>query len=123
MPIRSVKHPAAKPRRGEGTTQLRAGSGNVFADLGFKNPELEQAKADLVIILDSRIKELDLSQVEAGKRIGLAQPKLSTLLRGHWQSYSLDRLTAFLNRLGISVEIRTRVAGKQGAARLSVVSG
>ncbi len=99
---------------------FQTSSGNVFADLGFKNPEQELAKSDLVTILDRRIKELDLTQVEAGKRIGLAQPKLSTLLRGRWQSYSLDRLTTFLNRVGVTVEIATRIEPNDQRGRMNV---
>jgi predicted XRE-type DNA-binding protein len=124
MSTRTTKAAARKtlraPRVAEKAT-FQASSGNVFADLGFRNAELELAKADLVAILDRRIKELDLTQIAAGKRIGLAQPKLSTLLRGHWQSYSLDRLTSFLNKVGVSVEITTRVESKAQCGRLRVV--
>jgi len=82
-----------------------AGSDNPFADLGFANPELELAKSRLVMEMARVIDERDLSQARAGEIIGLPQPKLSQLLNGHWKSYSVDRLTRYLNKLGVTVRI------------------
>jgi len=81
------------------------GSDNPFADLGFANPELELAKSKLVMEMAKVIDARDLSQAQAGVIIGLPQPKLSQLLGGHWKSYSVDRLTRYLNKLGVTVRI------------------
>jgi predicted XRE-type DNA-binding protein len=81
------------------------GSDNPFADLGFANPELELAKSRLVMEMARVIDARDLSQARAGEIIGLPQPKLSQLLNGHWKSYSVDRLTRYLNKLGVTVRI------------------
>ena len=81
------------------------GSDNPFADLGFANPELELAKSRLVMEMARVIDARDLSQTRAGEIIGLPQPKLSQLLNGHWKSYSVDRLTRYLNKLGVTVRI------------------
>jgi predicted XRE-type DNA-binding protein len=93
------------------------GSDNPFADMGFANPELELAKSRLVMEIGRVIEERGLSQVEAGRIIGLAQPKLSQLLNGHWKSYSVDRLTRYLNKLGVTVRVsleRNRTTWKEG---------
>ena len=93
------------------------GSDNPFADMGFANPELELAKSRLVMEIGRVIEERGLSQVEAGRIIGLAQPKLSQLLNGHWKSYSVDRLTRYLNKLGVTVHVsleRNRTTWKEG---------
>lgn len=93
------------------------GSKNPFADLGFGNPELELAKSKLVMEMAKVIDERDLSQARAGEIIGLPQPKLSQLLNGHWKSYSVDRLTRYLNKLGVTVRItleRNRKTWKEG---------
>jgi len=82
------------------------GSDNPFADLGFANPELELAKSKLVMEIGRVIEERELSQSQAGRIIGLPQPKLSQLLHGHWKSYSVDRLTRYLNKLGVTVRVR-----------------
>ena len=78
------------------------GSRNPFADLGFENPELELAKSMLVMEMAKVINERQL-QMTAAEIVGLPRPKLSQLLNGHWTSYSLDRLTRYLNKLGVAV--------------------
>jgi hypothetical protein len=45
-----------------------------------------------------------------GKAYGLDQPKVSALVRGKVDGYSLDRLFRFLNALGQDIEINVRVA-------------
>lgn len=92
-------------------TNVTAGGGNVFADLRFPNPELELAKARIVQTIAEEIARRGLSQRAAGDIIGLPQPKLSTLLRGHWASYSLDRLVRFATLLGLDVTVRIERAG------------
>lgn len=90
------------------------GSFNVFADLGFKNPDLELAKAVLVQQLRKSITARKLNQARAAALLGLDQPKVSALLRGQTGGYSLDRLFKFLTKLGQRVEIHIRTP-KRGA--------
>jgi predicted XRE-type DNA-binding protein len=103
------KRPVAKKTRvGSRSSKISIvteGSDNPFADLGFANPELELAKSKLVMEMARVIDTRDLSQARAGEIIGLPQPKLSQLLSGHWKSYSVDRLTRYLNKLGVTVRI------------------
>jgi len=106
-----------KRRRAGDEVVFSEGSVNPFADLGFANPELELAKSRLVMEIGRVIEERALSQVQAGQIIGLAQPKLSQLLNGHWKSYSVDRLTRYLNKLGVTVRVsfeRNRTTWKEG---------
>lgn len=105
-------------------TSVTAGSGNVFADLGFANPELELAKARIVQTISDEIARRGLTQRAAGEVIGLPQPKLSTLLRGQWSSYSLDRLIRFTTLLGLDVSVRIeRAESPDGGAGHLVVAG
>lgn len=83
-------------------------SGNVFADLGLPEPEECLAKAEVVFRITERIRELGLSQREAAGRVGVPQPALSKLLRGHTEGFSLDRLFKVLNALDQTVEITIR---------------
>jgi predicted XRE-type DNA-binding protein len=80
----------------------------VFADLGFSNPDLALAKAELVQRIRELIEKRKLTQVRAAKLLGLDQPKVSTLVRGRVEGYSIDRLFRFLNALGQRVEISVR---------------
>ena len=88
-------------------------SGNVFADLGLPNPELLLAKAELVQRIRRVIADRKLTQSAAGKLMGIDQPKVSALLRGGMEGYTIDRLLRFLNALGQDVEIVVMPAKKK----------
>ena len=90
------------------------GSGNIFADLGLPNAEEHQLKAALVVQLGRLIKERELSQVDAAKLLGVKQPDLSNILRGHYRGYSLTRLMRMLTAFDQDVEITTRPHRKVG---------
>lgn len=81
------------------------GSGNVFADLGFANPELERLKSGLVQQIATVIERRGLTQVDAAEILGIDQPKVSALLRGRFGGYSIDRLLRFLNALDQDIEL------------------
>src|SRR5260370_24523004 len=99
---RKIKATTKEPVR------VEQGSGNVFADLGFANPDLALAKAELVQRIRDLIAERKLTQVKAAKLLGLDQPNVSALVRGRVEGYSIDRLFRFLNALGQRVELTGR---------------
>jgi predicted XRE-type DNA-binding protein len=94
--------------------------GSVYDDLGFKNHEEMETKADLVIEISNAIKMKKLTQTQSAKILGISQPKLSELLRGHFRGYSVERLIHFLNELGKDVDIVVRSKPKTRKARVSV---
>jgi predicted XRE-type DNA-binding protein len=83
-------------------------SDNVFADLGFENPEEEMLKAKLVREIRAVIKSRRLTQAKAAALIGVKQPDVSAILAGRTQKYSIDRLLRSLRRLDCEVEISVR---------------
>jgi predicted XRE-type DNA-binding protein len=85
---------------------INRGSGNVFADLAIPNPDLALAKAELVQKIRSIIIVKKLTQAKAAELLGIDQPKVSALIRGRVEGYTLDRLFRFLYALGQRVEIR-----------------
>jgi predicted XRE-type DNA-binding protein len=99
---------------------VREGKGNVFADLGFPHPEREQLKARLTLQIYRLIKKRDLTQAEAGVLLGIAQPHVSSLMRGQSGIFSVERLMDFLTALGQDVEITVRPTRKHHG-KLSVV--
>ena len=113
---RSVKPPTDEP------CPIERGSGNVFADLGFPNPDLSLAKADLVQRLRELIEERKLTQSKAAELLGIDQPKVSALVRGRVEGYSIDRLIRFLNALGQRVEISVRPKGTEAESKAVVVT-
>jgi len=55
-------------------------SGNVFADLGLPHSEQELLKAKLTLEIYRLVKRRELTQVEAGKILGIKQPHVSLLI-------------------------------------------
>jgi predicted XRE-type DNA-binding protein len=68
-------------------TEITKGSGNVFADLGFRDAEMHALKAKLARRIGELIAENGLTQVEAAARMGLSQPDVSKMLRGRSDRY------------------------------------
>ena len=85
--------------------RLTRSSGNVFADLGLPDPDLLLAKADLAITITNIIRERGLTQKAAARELGVHQARVSAITRGHLDDFSLERLMAFVRRLGQDVEI------------------
>ncbi len=105
-----------------GAGEIDRGSGNVFADLDLPNPDLALAKAELVQHIRNLIAEQQLTQAKAAELLGLDQPKVSALVRGRVEGYSIDRLFRFLNSLGQRVEITVRPRTKTAEPRTVVVT-
>jgi predicted XRE-type DNA-binding protein len=91
----------------DGTTEtITHGSGNVFADLGLPNADELQWKSSLVTHIRRLIREKGLTQTQVAEIVGMDQPKVSKLLNGKFDEYSVSRMLRILNRLGHSVEVR-----------------
>src|SRR4051812_49146946 len=98
-------------KRSEGLSNDRkvaASSGNVFADLGFANPEEELLKAKLIREIRAIIKRRKLTQARAAILLGLKQPDVSSIITGRVGKFSLDRLVRCLDRLDYKVDIVVR---------------
>lgn len=89
-------------------TDVTASSGNVFADLGFAEPEEELAKAELASHIRHIVKLRRLTQVAAAAAMGIDQPKVSALLNGRLANFSSERLMRLLTALGQDVDIVLR---------------
>ncbi|MGH7819373.1 MAG: helix-turn-helix domain-containing protein [Candidatus Binatia bacterium] len=85
--------------------RVEVGSGNVFADLGFEDPEDEAFRAALVYWLAEEIKARGLTQAEAAKMLGVDQPSVSRLMRGQFERFSVERIIRFLMNAGRDVRI------------------
>ncbi len=82
-------------------------TGNVFVDLGFDPAEAAvlQLRANLMSDLRLYIEKQKLTQSEAAKRLGIAQSRVSDLVRGKWQKFSLEMLIILEARLGRTVRV------------------
>ena len=98
-------------------------SGNVFADIGLPDADDMLIKAHILVVLQRLIKAEKLTQVAAARRLGIAQPDLSSLLRGRVRGYSIERLMRLLTRFGQDVEIVIRPqADAAGTGRIRVAA-
>lgn len=99
-----------KKRKKRERIKVEMSSGNVFADLGLRDADKLKIKSGLVIEITKAVRRLGLSQEEAGRRMGLPQPKVSGLFRGELASISERKLMDCLNRLGYDIEIKVKPA-------------
>ena len=89
------------------TTRVRHSTGNVFRDLGFSREEAENLKirTDLMIQLSKLIQVRRLTQAQAADLFGVTQPRVSDLVRGKIDRFSIDTLVAMLGHAGVRVQI------------------
>jgi predicted XRE-type DNA-binding protein len=80
-------------------------SGNVYADFGFANPEKEEAKADLAMLIKNIIKSKNMTQQCAAELMGIDQPKVSKITRGLLTEFSIETLMNLLVMLGYDIKI------------------
>ncbi|MBF5045335.1 XRE family transcriptional regulator [Aggregicoccus sp. 17bor-14] len=104
-------------------TDITRSSGNVFEDLDLPEAEETRTKADLVHAISKAIAARRLKrQQDVADLLGIDQPKVSKLLRGHFSEYSVERLMEFLTRLGMNVEIKVTPKRSRTPGHIHVVA-
>jgi predicted XRE-type DNA-binding protein len=92
-----------------GTIARRASlpSGNVFQDLGFEPEEAAnlRIRAELMLQLSETIHALGLTQSAAAKLLGVTQPRVSDVVRGRIDLFSIDALVNMLGRAGVRIRL------------------
>ncbi len=81
---------------------------NIFLDLGFDPAAavVLQMRATLMSDLRAYIETEKLTQADAAKRLGIAQSRVSDLVNGKWDKFSLEMLITFETRLGRTVSVQ-----------------
>lgn len=102
--------------------RAQKGRGNVFQDLGLPDAKSHLVKAQIVAEIARIMKGSGLTQTAAGKIIGITQPEVSRMLRGHFREYSVERLLGFLTAFERDVEIVIRPRTNGGKGAVSVVA-
>lgn len=84
-------------------------SGNVFSDLGYPPEEaaILQMRADLMADLRKFIKTKKLTQAKAAEMLGVSQSRVSDLVRGKWEKFSLEMLIILATKAGMHVTLKT----------------
>jgi len=107
MRKRTVGRTKAKARTKSAPSRRR-----TVADVAL-SPELGRAKVELVKRIRQLIAGRELNQIQAAQLLGLDQPKVSALIHGRVEGYSIDRLIRCLNALGQQVKITIAPTAKK----------
>lgn len=80
---------------------------NIFIELGFDPAEAAvlEMRATLMSDLRNYIESEKLTQIEAAERLNISQSRVSDLVRGKWDKFSLEMLITLESRLGRTVRV------------------
>ena len=102
-------------------SEITPSSGNVFADLGLPDADELLAKAELARQIGSIIEHRHLTQAGAARLLGTNQPRVSDLMRGRLEKFSVGQLILFLTALDRDVRIVVKKKPKsRGHGRIVV---
>ena len=89
------------------TARVTASSGNVFRDLGFSADAAEhlRVRSDLMISVQMVIASRGMTQAEVANLLGVTQPRISDLVRGQLDLFSIETLIDMLAHLGIRLKL------------------
>jgi predicted XRE-type DNA-binding protein len=89
------------------TEPIIESTGNVFADLGFDTGEaaILQMRAKLMADLREQLRAGGMTQTEAAERLGITQSRVSDLVRGKWEKFSLEMLIVLEARAGRTITL------------------
>jgi predicted XRE-type DNA-binding protein len=105
----------------KGKTMVR-GSGNVFRDLGFREPEARNLtlRSEVMIRIEEYVERSGLTQARAAARLGLTQPRLNALLKGKIDQFSLDALVNAAARAGLKVDVLVTTPKRTGVRTAAI---
>ena len=79
----------------------------IFSALGFPSDQSAnmQLRAQLIIEVEAILKARKMTQVEAAALFGVSQPRISNLLKGRIDKFTVDTLVNWLSKLDKHVEL------------------
>jgi predicted XRE-type DNA-binding protein len=93
------------------TETIQESTGNIFTDLGFDpgKAAILEMRAKLMNDLREYIETSGMTQMQAAKQLGIAQSRVSDLVRGKWQKFSLEMLITLEARAGRQVTLELAI--------------
>jgi addiction module HigA family antidote len=84
--------------------------GNIFEDIGFDREEAANLKirSRLMVAVKRLIEAERLTQQQAAERLGTTQPRVSDLVRGKIDQFTIDSLVNMLSHSGVPVPLDGR---------------
>jgi predicted XRE-type DNA-binding protein len=67
-------------------------------------------RSELMIAISDKVRDWNITQARAARRLGITQPRLNDLLHGKINKFSLDALFSLATRAGLTVKIDVRSA-------------
>ncbi len=88
-------------------SDIHESSGNIFLDLGYSHEDaaILRMRADLMAEVRSWIKEKNLTQAKAAQILQVSQSRISDLVRGKWEKFSLEMLIVLAMRSGFNLTL------------------
>ncbi len=87
--------------------EIHESSGNVFLDLGYSSEDAEilRMRADLMAEVRRWISDQGFTQAEAAEILQVSQSRISDLVRGKWEKFSLEMLIVLAMRSGFNLTL------------------
>ncbi|MEN9521462.1 MAG: hypothetical protein RLZZ381_4050 [Cyanobacteriota bacterium] len=87
--------------------QIVKGQDNIFDDLDFDPEEAANLKirADLILDLQKYIKKQEWTQQEAAIFFNETQPRISNLMNGEIERFSIDKLVQMIFKTGMKIKL------------------
>ena len=95
--------------------EIIRGSGNVFADLGLPNPEIEQFRTLLASKIIGVLDECKLSVRAAEAATGVAASEFSRIRQVKLDRFTIDRLLMILGKLNQQVDVQVTVRQRESS--------
>lgn len=91
--------------------EITQGYNNVFEDLGFEPEEALNLKIrdDLMLNIKQFIQTKEWNQKQAALFFGETQPRISDLINGDIERFSIDKLVMMLARAGMDIHVEVNV--------------
>ena len=67
--------------------------------------EIYKLRSELIHVITQYLKTKELKQQEVASLLGISQPRVSTLMKGDFESFRLDSLVGFAVKCGHTVSI------------------
>ena len=96
------------------------GGGDVFLDGGFPAGEAEhlRLRAKLMLALSVFIREEKLTQARAARIMGVAQPRISDLMRGKIERFTIDTLVNMVTSAGLNVDLHITSSARPADSKI-----
>ena len=89
-------------------SHVTASGANVFSDLGFPPEQAENLKVRSDLISEAQRLVDGMTQLQAADVLGVSQPRISELRRGHIERFTIDALVNMLAHGGVRIRISLR---------------